>query len=183
LLQNMIIAGIGGQGVQSMGTLLANAALKEGKEVVWRPSYKGVMRGGISDCILNIGDEFISSPIVTEYDVLVAFNQPGLKTYENQVKSGGLLVWESTKIKEPPSRSDIKAYGLPAYEKATSLLKNVKVMNMIMLGALIKINPIVKKASLFDLLAEILPARNHSLIPLNKEAIELGMSLVNDMSF
>jgi 2-oxoglutarate ferredoxin oxidoreductase subunit gamma len=180
LLQEIIFAGIGGQGVQAMGTLLANAAMKEGKEVIWRPAYKGVMRGGISNCIINISDQPISSPIVTEYDVVIALNQLPLKTYQPQVKTGGIILWESTNIKEPPTRNDIRVYALPAYDQATHVLKNIKVMNMIMLGALIKINPIVKKDSLMVLLEETFPARYHQLIPLNKKAIELGMSLVGN---
>jgi len=76
MLQEMIFAGFGGQGVLSMGTLLAYAAMKEGKEVSWMPSYGPEMRGGTANCIVNISDEPISSPIVSDYDVAVVFNQP-----------------------------------------------------------------------------------------------------------
>jgi len=178
MLQEMIFAGFGGQGVLSMGTLLAYAAMKEGKEVSWMPSYGPEMRGGTANCIVNISDQPISSPIVSAYDVAVVFNQPSLKKFESKVKKNGILIWESTTIKEPPARQDIKIYPIPAIEKATHDLKNVKVMNMLMLGVLLKINAIVKKESVLQALKETLPERHHHLIPLNKEAIDLGMTLV-----
>lgn len=178
MLQEMIFAGFGGQGVLSMGTLLAYAAMKEGKEVSWMPSYGPEMRGGTANCIVNISDQPISSPIVSAYDVAIVFNQPSLKKFEPKVKKGGILIWESTTIKEPPSRTDIKIYPIPAIEKATHELKNVKVMNMLMLGVLVKINGVVKKESVLQALKETLPERYHHLIPLNKEAIDLGMTLV-----
>jgi 2-oxoglutarate ferredoxin oxidoreductase subunit gamma len=178
MLQEMIFAGFGGQGVLSMGTLLAYAAMKEGKEVSWMPSYGPEMRGGTANCIVNISDQPISSPIVSAYDVAIVFNQPSLKKFEPKVKKGGILIWESTTIKEPPSRTDIEIYPIPAIKKATHDLKNVKVMNMLMLGVLVKINGIVKKESVLQALKETLPERHHHLIPLNKEAIDLGMTLV-----
>jgi len=178
MLQEMIFAGFGGQGVLSMGTLLAYAAMKEGKEVSWMPSYGPEMRGGTANCIVNISDQPISSPIVSAYDVVIVFNQPSLKKFESKVKKGGILIWESTTIKEPPSRTDIEIYPIPAIKKATHDLKNVKVMNMLMLGVLVKINGIVKKESVLQALKETLPERHHHLIPLNKEAIDLGMTLV-----
>ena len=178
MLQEMIFAGFGGQGVLSMGTLLAYAAMKEGREISWMPSYGPEMRGGTTYCMVNISDQAISSPIVSEYDVAAVLNQPSLKKFESRVKKGGILIWESTNIKEPPTRTDIKIYALPAIDKATNELKNVKVMNMVVLGALVKINHIVKKESLLLALKETLPKRHHSLIPLNKKAIEMGMNLV-----
>ena len=178
MLQEMIFAGFGGQGVLSMGTLLAYAAMKEGKEVSWMPSYGPEMRGGTANCIVNISDQPISSPIVSEYDVAVVLNQPSLRKFESRVKRGGFLIWESTNIKTPPTRTDIDLYPIPAVDKATHELKNVKVMNMLLLGALTKINNIVKKESLMIALNETLPERHHNLIPFNEKAIEVVMSLV-----
>jgi 2-oxoglutarate ferredoxin oxidoreductase subunit gamma len=178
MLIEMIFSGFGGQGVLSMGKLLAYAAMKEGKEISWMPSYGPEMRGGTANCIVNISDEPISSPVVTEYDVVVALNQPSLKKFESRVKKGGILIWESSTIKEGPTRNDIEVYALPAIDKATNELKNVKVMNMLVLGALVKLRGIVKRDTLMVALKETLPERHHHLIPLNEEAIELGMSMV-----
>lgn len=178
MLQEMIFAGFGGQGVLSMGILLAYAAMKEGKEVTWMPSYGPEMRGGTANCIVNVSDQPISSPIVSNYDVGIVLNQPSLKKFESRIKKDGLLIWESTNIKNPPSRTDIRVYALPAVEKALDELNNVKVMNMLLLGSLVKLNNIVKKESLHIALKETLPQRHHHLIPLNEKAIEIGMELI-----
>ena len=181
MLQEMIFAGFGGQGVLSMGTLLAYAAMKEGREVSWMPSYGPEMRGGTANCIVIISDEPISSPIVSEYDVAVVLNQPSLKKFEQKVNPGGILIWESTTIKEPPRRTDIRVYGLPAIDKATHELKNLKVMNMLVLGSLVTITDCVKKESLLMALKDTLPKRYHHLIPLNEKAIALGMNLISEI--
>lgn len=178
MLIESIFSGFGGQGVLSMGKLLAYAAMKEGKEISWMPSYGPEMRGGTANCMVNISDEPISSPVVTAYDVVVVLNLPSLKKFEPKVKKGGLLIWESSTIKEPPTREDIQVVALPAIEKASNELKNVKVMNMLVLGALVKLRDIVKRESLVLALKETLPERYHKLIPLNEQAIDLGASLV-----
>ncbi len=174
----MVFAGFGGQGVLSLGTILAYAAMKEGKEVTWFPSYGPEMRGGTANCMVNISDEEISSPIVNDYDLAMVFNLPSLKKFEPKVKPGGTLVWESSIIKEPPQRDDIKIYPLPAFQIAADEFKNTKVMNMVALGALIKINGVVKKESIVQALRETLPERYHHLLPLNERAIETGLSLI-----
>lgn len=178
MLVEMIFSGFGGQGVLSMGKLLAYAAMKEGKEVSWMPSYGPEMRGGTANCIVNISDEPISSPVVTAYDVVVALNLPSLRKFEPCVKKGGILIWESSTIKQGPTRTDIKSYAIPAIEKATNDLKNVKVMNMLILGALIKTVEVVKTDSILLALKETLPARHHDMIPINQQAIEMGMGLI-----
>jgi 2-oxoglutarate ferredoxin oxidoreductase subunit gamma len=178
MLVETIFSGFGGQGVLSMGKLLAYAAMKEGKEVSWMPSYGPEMRGGTANCMVNISDEPISSPVVTEYDVVVVLNQPSLDKFEPRVKKGGLLIWESSTIKRGPTRDDITVVPLPAIDKATHELNNTKVMNMLVLGSLVKLKETVKKESLLLALKETLPERYHKLIPLNEKAIALGMSLV-----
>ncbi|MFQ6037340.1 MAG: 2-oxoacid:acceptor oxidoreductase family protein, partial [Candidatus Aminicenantales bacterium] len=120
----------------------------------------------------------ISSPIVSTYDVAVMLNQPSLRKFESRVKNRGILIWESTTIKQPPTRNDIEIYAVPAVERATHDLKTVKVVNMVLLGSLLKINPIVKKETLLKALKESLPERHHNLLPINRKAIDLGMSLV-----
>ncbi len=171
MLQEMIFAGFGGQGVLSMGALLAYAAMKEGNEVSWMSSYGPEMRGGTANCIVNISDQSISSPIVSEFDVAVVLNNPSLRKFEPKVKDNGILIWESTNIKPPPSRTDIDVYPVPAIEKAKNELGNVVVMNMLFLGALLKINNTVKKESLMMALKEMFRDRYHHLIPLNEKAI------------
>ena len=178
-MQNDVVcAGFGGQGVLLIGKVLAYAGMQAGKEVSWIPSYGPEMRGGTANCVVNISDEPISSPVASNYDVAAVLNLPSLKRFEPRIKEGGILIWESTIIKEAPTRNDIQIYGLPAISKATHEFKNTKVMNMILLGALVKINGIVKKDSVLIALKDTLPERHHHLIPLNEQAIEMGMNLV-----
>ncbi len=178
MLKEMVFAGFGGQGVLSMGTLVAYAAMKEGKEVSWFPSYGPEMRGGTANCMVNISDEDISSPIDTEFDIAVVFNIPSLEKFEPRVKKGGILIWESSVIKKGPTRKDIHAYAIPAIKIASEKLKNTKVMNMVAMGALLKITQIVKKESVLTALEGTLPVRYHHLLPLNREALDMGMDII-----
>jgi 2-oxoglutarate ferredoxin oxidoreductase subunit gamma len=178
MLKEMVFAGFGGQGVLSMGTLIAYAAMKEGKEVSWFPSYGPEMRGGTANCMVNVSDEKISSPIDTEFDIAVVFNKPSLDKFEPKVKKGGILIWESSNIKKGLTRKDIKDYAVPAIKTSADKLKNIKVMNMVAMGALLKADKIVKKESVITALKEALPERHHHLLPLNKKAIDIGMDMV-----
>lgn len=180
MLKEMVFAGFGGQGVLSMGAILSYAALKEGKEVTWFPSYGPEMRGGTANCMVNISDREIASPVVPSYDLAAILNLPSLRKFESKIKPGGTLIWESSIIKEPPTRDDLKSYPLPAIQIASEKLKNVKVMNMIVLGALVELIGIVKKDSIMQALNAALPKRYHHLLPLNEQAIELGMRLIRE---
>ncbi|MBD3413368.1 MAG: 2-oxoacid:ferredoxin oxidoreductase subunit gamma [Candidatus Aminicenantes bacterium] len=178
MLKEMVFAGFGGQGVLSLGTLLAYGAMKEGKEVSWFPSYGPEMRGGTANCMVNISDEKISSPIDTEFDIAVVFNKPSLEKFEPRVKKDGILIWESSTIDKGPTRKDIRAYAVPAIKIASEKLENTKVMNMIAMGALVKVSQIIKTESVHTALKETLPQRYHHLLPLNKKALKMGMDLV-----
>jgi 2-oxoglutarate ferredoxin oxidoreductase subunit gamma len=103
----IIIAGFGGQGVLSMGQIIAYAAMKEGKEVSWMPSYGPEMRGGTANCIVIVSDSRISSPIITKFDTAILLNQPSLEKFESAVKPGGLLIYEKSSIIRPPTRTEI----------------------------------------------------------------------------
>ena len=178
MLKEMVFAGFGGQGVLSLGTLIAYAAMKEGKEVSWFPSYGPEMRGGTANCMVNVSDDKISSPIDTKFDIAVVFNKPSLEKFEPKVKKGGILIWESSNIEKGPTRKDINSYAVPAIKTAADKLKNLKVMNMVAMGALLKADKIVKKDSVITALKEALPERHHHLLPLNQKAIDLGMDMV-----
>lgn len=175
-----IFAGFGGQGVLTMGMILCFAGMKEGKEVCWMPSYGPEMRGGTANCITIISDELISSPIISRFDSVIALNQPSLDKFENAVKPGGNLFYDSTNILTPPTREDINIFPIPASEEANKL-NNLKVMNILMLGAFISITKIVNDDSIVYGLQQVLPERYHKLIPLNKEAYELGKKIAENI--
>ncbi len=176
--EEAIFAGFGGQGVLSMGMMLAYAGMLEGKEVCWFPSYGPEMRGGTANCTVQVADGMISSPILSVYDTVVALNQPSVDKFEPKIKSGGTIIYDAANILTKPTREDIKIIGIAASDEALKL-KNMKVMNMIVLGSFIKARNTVSPESVMDALYKALPERHHKLIPLNKEAFNVGMSLVD----
>ena len=175
----IIIAGFGGQGVLSMGKILAYSGLLENKEVTWMPAYGPEQRGGTANVTVIVSDERISSPILSKYDVAIVLNQPSLDKFMPKVKPGGILIYDGFGIVNPPQRDDIRIYRVDAMDKAAEM-KNAKVFNMIVLGALLKVCPIVSTDGLQKALYKTLPERHHGLIPLNMQAVEEGMKLVNE---
>ena len=175
----IIIAGFGGQGVLSMGKILAYSGLLENKEVTWMPAYGPEQRGGTANVTVIVSDERISSPILSKYDVDIVLNQPSLDKFMPKLKPGGILIYDGFGIVNPPQRDDIRIYRVDAMDKAAEM-KNAKVFNMIVLGALLKVCPIVSTDGLQKALYKTLPERHHGLIPLNMQAVEEGMKLANE---
>ena len=173
----IIIAGFGGQGVLSMGKILAYSGLMEDKEVTWMPAYGPEQRGGTANVTVIVSEERISSPILSQYDVAIVLNQPSLDKFESKVKPGGILIYDGFGIINPPTRKDINVYSIDAMDKAAEL-KNSKVFNMIVLGGLLKVCPIVSTNGLNKALYKTLPERHHGLIPLNMEAVEAGGQII-----
>ncbi|MBS1553033.1 MAG: 2-oxoacid:acceptor oxidoreductase family protein [Bacteroidetes bacterium] len=177
MLEEIIIAGFGGQGVLSMGMTLAYAGMIEEKEISWMPSYGPEMRGGTANCITIISDNKISSPIISVFDSAIILNQPSMDKFESSVKAGGVLIYESTNIKEISKRTDIEIIGIPAAQEASNM-KNSRIINMIMLGAYLQKRSTVKIDSIIEALKKVLPERYHNTLPLNKAALERGAELV-----
>ena len=175
--EEIFIAGFGGQGVLSMGKILAYSGLMEDKEVTWLPSYGPEQRGGTANVTVILSDERISSPILNEYDTVVVLNQQSLDRFESKVKPGGVLIYDSYGIHKVPTRKDIEVYRIDAME-ATFELKNAKSYNMIVLGALLAIKPIVTVENVLLGLKKSLPERHWHLMPQNEQALRHGMSLV-----
>jgi len=174
--EEVIFAGFGGQGVLSMGQVLTYSGMIENREVCWMPSYGPEMRGGTANCIVTISSNKISSPIIGKFDTVVTLNQPSLDKFEHTVKPGGVLIYDSTNIIIPPTRSDIVIVPIPASEESIKL-KNTKIMNMIVLGAFLALRNTVKLETVLEALKKVLPERHHHLIPLNKTALQRGQEL------
>lgn len=172
----IIFAGFGGQGVLSMGRLIAYAGMIEGKEVSWMPSYGPEMRGGTANCIVIVSDSRISSPIVTKFDTAILLNQPSIDKFENSVKPGGLLIYEQSTAVKPPARTDIDIICISGIEEANKL-EVKQVANMFMVGAFLEKRPILKNETILEALKEALPARRHNLIPVNEQALSRGREL------
>lgn len=160
-----------------MGKILAYAALMEGKEVTWMPAYGPEQRGGTANVTVIVSNEKISSPILSRYDTAILLNQPSLDKFENRVKPGGTLIYDSFGILDKPSRKDIQAYHTTAMETAAEM-KMIKSFNMFILGGLLKLHPIVTLESVMKALRKTLPERHHHLLPMNEKAVLKGMEII-----
>ncbi|BCS84668.1 MULTISPECIES: 2-oxoacid:acceptor oxidoreductase family protein [Prevotella] len=178
--KEIIISGFGGQGVLSMGKILAYSGLLEDKEVTWMPAYGPEQRGGTANVTVIISDERISSPILSKFDIAIVLNQPSMDKFISKVKPGGILIYDGFGIINPPTRKDITVYRIDAMDKAAEM-KNAKVFNMIVLGGLLKVCKIVSTDGLNKALYKTLPERHHKLIPLNMQAVEEGMNLIEEV--
>src|SRR5512137_943384 len=121
MTEEIIIAGFGGQGVLSMGKIMAYSGIMQDMEVSWMPSYGPEMRGGTANVIVILSSERISSPIVRYFDTAIILNQQSLDKFESSVKPGGVLIYDSNGITRPPKRKDIYIYRVNAAEEAAKL--------------------------------------------------------------
>jgi 2-oxoglutarate ferredoxin oxidoreductase subunit gamma len=170
----IIIAGFGGQGVLFAGQLLAYAAMEQGKEVTWIPSYGPEMRGGTANCTVVIADETIGSPNVRNPKAALALNLPSFDKLEPQMAVGGVLIANSSLINRPFARQDIQGVLIPANDIAEEL-GDKRMTNMVMLGALLGRMEVLPLTALEQALEKHLPARHHRLLPLNYQALRRGL--------
>ena len=178
--KEIIISGFGGQGVLSMGKILAYSGLMDDKEVTWMPAYGPEQRGGTANVTVIVSDEKISSPILSKFDIAIVLNQPSLEKFEPKLKPGGILIYDGYGILNPPTRKDIAVYRIDAMDKAAEM-KNAKVFNMIVLGGLLKVAPVVSTNGVEKALYKTLPERHHAMIPLNMQAIEEGGKIIEQV--
>lgn len=177
MTEEIIISGFGGQGVLSMGKILAYSGLVQGKEVSWMPSYGPEQRGGTANVTVILSDERISSPVLNTFDTGIVLNQPSLEKFESLIKPGGTLIFDGNGMHKFPTRKDIKVYQINATEYAYAN-DVTKTINMIILGGLLKIRPIVEIDNVLLGLKKTLPARHHHLLKMNEQAIHAGMELI-----
>ena len=177
MTHEIIIAGFGGQGVLSMGKILTYSGLMENKEVSWFPSYGPEQRGGTANVTVILSDEKISSPILNQYDIAIILNQPSLAKFEHSVKPGGILIYDGYGIVTPPTRKDIRIYEVDAMNTAVAEGYE-KAFNMVILGGMLKVAPMVKLESVMNGLKKSLPERHHKLLPMNEKAIMKGMEII-----
>ncbi len=174
---DIIIAGFGGQGVLFAGQLLAYAAMDEGREVTWIPSYGPEMRGGTANCTVVISDEEIGSPQVRNPQAVIAMNLPSLDKYETVVRAGGVLVVNSSIINRGVTRTGIRTALVPGNEIAESL-GDRRMTNMVLLGGLLANLPVLPLEAVERALQAHLPARHQRLLPLNVQALHRGAEYI-----
>ncbi|MCF8381938.1 MAG: 2-oxoacid:acceptor oxidoreductase family protein [Bacteroidales bacterium] len=180
MTEEIIIAGFGGQGVLSMGKILAYSGIMQNMEVSWMPSYGPEMRGGTANVTVILSEEKVSSPILHDFDTAIILNQQSMDKFEQSVKSGGLLLYDGNGITRHPERKDINVFRIDAAEES-SKMSSTKTFNMIVLGAFLKIKPIVELENVIAGLKKSLPKRHHHLIAVNEEGIKRGMQVVREL--
>ena len=135
--RSVIFAGFGGQGLLFTGQVLARAAIKDGLEVFWIPSYGPEMRGGTAACTVIVADNPIGSPVVDQFDAAVAMNLPSLRKFSPRVAPGGLLIVNASLVTSQTSaRADIDELRLPCTELAAKGGDD-KLVSIVALGALV----------------------------------------------
>ena len=179
MTEEIIIAGFGGQGVLSMGKILAYSGIMQDQEVSWMPSYGPEMRGGTANVTVILSDDRVSSPVLQSYDTAILLNQQSVDKFESMVKPGGLIIYDPNGITRHPERDDIRIFQVEATEEAVRL-KSPITFNMVVLGAYIKVNPVVDFDNVIKGLRKSLPERHHHTIPQNEKAIHRGMEIVRE---
>lgn len=173
MITKTAFAGSGGQGVLSMGYILAYAVMKDKLNVTYLPSYGAEVRGGTANCTVCVSDEEIASPVASFPDYAVVLNKPSMNKYQNLIKKGGIMLINSSLIDGEPDRVEIEVVKIPANEIALEL-GNERAVNMIMLGAFAAKTGVTSLESLIGGMSEVLKSKKASLIELNKAGIEKG---------
>lgn len=168
-----LIAGFGGQGVLLIGQLLAKAAMHDGMNVSWMPSYGPEMRGGEANCAVVISDEPIGSPLVTEPPIAVIMNKPSMLKFGPAMEKGGLMLYNSSLIDITPDRQDITAIGIDCNGIAEQI-GNARTANMVMLGAIIQRTGVISIDSAMEALKATFGPKKEHLLPINRQAMEAG---------
>lgn len=174
-MNEILIAGFGGQGVLATGVILTNAALRADKQTCWLPSYGGAMRGGTANCSVKIADEEIGSPYIEEPDILVVFNEPSYVKFYDRLKPGGYLFVNSSLIHRENTRDDIHVIYAPVTEIAQEL-GNVRAANVVMLGVILSRLPLVSQKAAELSLEEYFEPKGKKMIEFNKKALQIGFT-------
>ncbi|MFW6263192.1 MAG: 2-oxoacid:acceptor oxidoreductase family protein [Thermotogota bacterium] len=178
-LHGTIVSGFGGQGVMLIGQILSYAAMVEGKNVTWLPSYGPEMRGGTANCMVVIDDEAVGSPIIDKPTEVIAMNIPSLLKFEDELEKDGIMILNSSVIDKEPERKDIKVIKIDA-NKIADELGNLKVANMVVLGAYIESAKIITLDAVQKALENKLTGKKAKLVQLNIEAVKRGMQVAKE---
>ena len=179
--EEIIVAGFGGQGIILMGKLIAQTAMAQGLEVTYMPAYGAEVRGGTSNCMVIIADELIASPLVNKPSSLIVMNKASLSKFGPRLKKDGLLVINSSQVKEAGDVDGlVKVVTIPA-DKIASQLGNVKVANMVALGAYLQQRGVFSPEVVAENLRYVLAERYHGMLAVNTQALRLGAEYASDL--
>ncbi|MFA5156459.1 MAG: 2-oxoacid:acceptor oxidoreductase family protein [Candidatus Omnitrophota bacterium] len=180
MIERLIIAGSGGQGVMLLGKIVAYAAMKQGLNVTWLPSYGAEVRGGTAHCIVIISDSRIGSPYAAKADTMIIMNEPSLQKFKSRIKNNGLLIVNSSLV-----GSGIPGNACVVSQPFTDIaikMGNVRIANMVALGCYLAQRKILNSESILKTIEEIAPADKKNLVQINKDALNMGIKLWNKQS-
>ncbi|MBN2604474.1 MAG: 2-oxoacid:acceptor oxidoreductase family protein [Bacilli bacterium] len=175
--EKVIIAGFGGQGVMLMGQLLSYAATEKKINTLWFPSYGPETRGGTANCSVTISDSYVNSPVISTPDSIIIMNKPSLAKFQPKLKAGGHLFLNTSLVTDVECREDVIVHEIPANEIAAEL-GNVKVSNMVVLGAYLAITKLFTEEEVLDILKKKFTGSKANLIEVNRKALEAGRKAV-----
>ena len=175
--EKVIIAGFGGQGVMLMGQILSYCATEKNVNTLWFPSYGPETRGGTANCSVTISEHYVNSPVISTPDSILIMNKPSLAKFQPKLKKGGLCFVNSSLVVDETYRDDITVYNVPANDLALQL-GNLKVANMVMLGAYLAITKLFTFDEVIAVLEHKFTGAKAKLIDINRQALEVGKSAV-----
>ena len=193
MIERIIIAGSGGQGVMLLGKVLAEAAMRQAKFVTWFPAYGPEVRGGTSYCMVTISDQEIGSPYINKADTVIILNNPSLEIFKGRVKDEGLLILNSSLVKAGANRgvnpvrngaprrgisNGVKILQFPFTDIAIKL-GNIKVANMVALGCYLRQKKIIKIKEMLEVFRFMAPAGKTDILEVNQRALQEGVKLGN----
>jgi len=179
MLERMIFAGSGGQGMMTIGKIVAGGGIEQGLNVTYFPSYGAEVRGGTAHCHVVLSDEHIYDPIVTHASSLIVMNQPSMDKFKQRLDVGGLLIVNSS-LAEVHPEDNMRILSVNATALANDEIGNIRTANMIMVGAMLYINKILPVSVLMNQVEKKLSGKNASLIDINRKAIEMGMKIAQE---
>jgi len=175
MTKRIVISGFGGQGVLTLGNVIAEIGLNKGLNVTWMPSYGAEMRGGTANCSVILSDKIIGSPMVqNKIDILCAMNRPSVDKFLPKVQPGGLVLVNTSIVTDKIERADVKIVEIDATNIAVKV-GSARVANMVMLAGFIKETDLFTLEDITQVLEKRFAAKRPALIPLNIEAIKLGL--------
>lgn len=180
--ERLICAGFGGQGIMSLGQLLAYGGMLQGLHVTWLPSYGPEMRGGTAYCNVMLSDMPIGSPVIAGDAICaIIMNQPSLVKFESAVASGGILLLNSSMADSDPKRTDITVYSVPAAQIANDCGEE-RAANMVMLGCYLGLVPLISLANIEASFDKVFGEKAELMLAGNMRAIGHGIQFIQERS-
>jgi len=178
--ETIICAGFGGQGIITLGKVLAYCGIEEDFHVSCIPSYGAEVRGGTAHVMVTVSKDSIGSPIIQEATTLIAMNTPSFEKFKNKVSDGGNIIYDKSLIKADCNKKEIKYFGVDLIREATKI-GNIKVANMIAAGIFLEVTNIFKKETLNKVMEKMAQGRE-KILPANIKAVERGIEIAKELN-